>query len=202
MFRCVNRRFSLAIVFFLGLCLAGVIAAEQVGHAQSLWSNNSGSLFTDQRGVAVGDLITVIIVEETQARSTAQTTTGKSGEVGIGPGRGLLDFIPLIGVEGGDSMSASGTTTRGGSITAKLTAMVTEVYPNGNLAIEGRQKITVNGEEQEVLLTGIIRAADISADNTILSTYVANATITYTGQGALGSKQKPGILTRIFNWIF
>lgn len=201
MYKCVNWRTLLLTAFLLGMFLYGV-SWGQIVYADSLWSDATGSLFTDQRGVTVGDLITVIIVEETQARSTAQTTTGKSGEVGIGPGRGLLDFIPLMGVDGGDSMTASGTTTRGGSITAKLTAKVTEVFPNGNLAIEGRQKITVNGEEQEVLLTGVIRAADISADNTILSTYVADASITYKGQGALGAKQKPGILSRIFNWIF
>lgn len=201
MYKCVNWRTLLLTAFLLGMFLYGV-SWGQIVYADSLWSDATGSLFTDQRGVTVGDLITVIIVEETQARSTAQTTTGKSGEVGIGPGRGLLDFIPLMGVDGGDSMTASGTTTRGGSITAKLTAKVTEVFPNGNLAIEGRQKISVNGEEQEVLLTGVIRAADISADNTILSTYVADASITYKGQGALGAKQKPGILSRIFNWIF
>ena len=74
--------------------------------------------------------------------------------------------------------------------------------PNGLLRIEGRQNITVNGEVQEIIVTGLVRSKDIASDNTVLSTYVADAEIIFTGNGSLGDKQMPGLLTRLFNWLF
>ena len=81
--------------------------------AQSLWNTQtSGSLFSDHKALQVGDLVTIIIVERTEARSTAQTTTGQSAGVGIAPAGGLLDFIPLISVDGSEDFEAGGSTTR------------------------------------------------------------------------------------------
>ncbi|NLA58040.1 MAG: flagellar basal body L-ring protein FlgH [Firmicutes bacterium] len=77
-----------------------------------------------------------------------------------------------------------------------------EVLPNGNLVIEGTQSLIVNNETQEITVRGVIRPQDIEPDNTILSTYIADATISYQGSGILGAQDKPGILTRILNWIF
>lgn len=189
------------LILFLGGIL-GTVNPQRVS-AQSLWDKNkSGSLFADRKALKVGDLVTIIIVERTQASSSAQTTTGAKTNVGIGPGGGLLNFIPLVKVDGSDTFDSGGTTTRGGSLSAKLTAVVKEVQPNGILRIEGRQTIVVNGEEQEIVVSGLVRASDVSKDNTVMSTYVADATISYRGNGALGAKQEPGILTRILNWIF
>ncbi len=171
--------------------------------AQSLWNKGAGgSMYSDHKALRIGDLVTIIIVERTEASSSAQTTTGKTAGVGVGPGGGLLDFIPLVQAEGGDNFDAGGTTTRGGTLSAKLTAVVKDIEPNGNLRIEGKQTILVNGEEQEIVVSGLVRASDVAADNTVLSTYVADATISYKGDGALGAKQKPGVLTRILNWVF
>src|SRR5690606_17736037 len=95
-----------------------------------------------------------------------------------------------------------GSTTRGGSLNARMTAMVVDVLPNGNLVIEGRQTIIVNEEEQLIVVSGIVRPQDIAPDNTVLSTFVADATITYHGTGPLGDRQEPGLLTRLLNWLF
>ncbi|NLV90975.1 MAG: flagellar basal body L-ring protein FlgH [Firmicutes bacterium] len=187
------------------LCLMVLLSLPAVCEvqAQSLWNTQtSGSLFSDHKALQVGDLVTIIIVERTEARSTAQTTTGQSAGVGIGPGGGLLDFIPLISVDGSEDFEAGGSTTRGGTLSAKLTAMVKAIEPNGNLQIEGKQRIIVNGEEQQITVSGTIRPQDVARDNSVLSTYVANATISYSGEGALGSKQEPGILSRLLNWLF
>ena len=103
---------------------------------------------------------------------------------------------------GGDSFTASGQTTRGGSLTAKVTTKVVEVLPNDTLRIEGRQSIVINGEEQEIILRGIVRSQDIAADNTVLSLFVADAEISFVGTGIVADKNDPGIITRIFNWLF
>lgn len=171
--------------------------------AQSLYPLDKPSMFEDQKARRPGDLVTVIIVEQAQARQSANTATGKDAELTVGPGMGVLaDLIPLLKLGGGDSFSASGSTTRGGSLSAKLTTKVVEVLPNNTMLIEGRQKISINGEDQEIIITGIVRNQDVARDNTILSTFVADAEIAFVGTGIVADKNNPGIITRIFNWLF
>lgn len=175
--------------------------------AESLWAKaeaqgNRLGLFADARARKAGDLVTIIIVERAEATSSASTGTKHDGKVEVGPGQGLLDVLPLVGGSGSSRFTGDGRTARSGTIRAQMTARVTQVLSNGDLVVEGRQTIVVNEEEQELVLTGIIRPADISRDNTILSTYVSDARITVRGKGSLGGHQKPGILTRMFGWLF
>lgn len=196
-----KRWFWKAALGVLWLILLWVEAAG----ATSLWAQarEPVNLFADRRASREGDLLTIIIVERTQATQNASTKTGKGAEVGVGPGLGALsDLLPYLKAEGGDEYNASGTTVRGGSLSARLTVVVKEVLPNGILVVEGRQEIVVNGEKQKIVVSGLVRPEDITAENTVLSTYVADARITYQGEGPLGAKQEPGILTRIFNWLF
>jgi len=181
-----------------------VLAAWASGDAAatSLWTG-SGSLYTDNKARQVGDLVTIIIVERAQATSTTQTQTGANSSVSFGPI--LWDSLPLVpgfSAGGGDSFRGGGSTTRGGTLNARMTAQVIEVLPTGNLRIEGRQTIVVNDEEQVIVVSGVVRPQDIAPDNTVLSTFVADATITYHGSGSIGEKQEPGLLTRLFNWLF
>lgn len=191
---------------WIGLAVLAVLlsaTAAPAAWAASLWDASSGSLFADHKARRVGDLVTLIIVERTEASQAARTTTAKDGEVSIGPGLGLLQgVVPLISASGRDSLTAGGTTTRGSSLTTKMTARVVEELPGGILRIEGRQQLVVNGEEQEIVVSGLIRIQDIAPDNTVLSTYLADATISFKGSGVLGDKQQPGLLTRLFNWLF
>lgn len=189
-----------------GLLATGVLILMFVvsqAHASSLWDGASDSMFTDRKARGVGDLVTLIIVERSEASQAAKTTTAKDAEVSIGPGLGLLQgVIPMISASGGDSLTAGGSTTRGSSLTTKMTVRVIDVLPNGIFKIEGRQQIVVNGEEQEIIVSGLVRPQDIAPDNTVLSTYVADASISFKGAGSLGDKQEPGLLTRLFNWLF
>ncbi|HEY8417931.1 MAG TPA: flagellar basal body L-ring protein FlgH [Limnochordales bacterium] len=170
--------------------------------AHSLWIDGS-SLYADNKARRVGDLVTIIIVERAQATQSTSTETGKNSSVDFGPILwGGVPLIPGFGGQAGDSFRGGGSTTRGGSLNARMTAMVMEVLPNGNLVIEGRQTIVVNDEEQIIVVTGVVRPQDIQPDNTVLSTFVANATITYHGTGSIGAKQEPGLLTRLLNWLF
>lgn len=184
------------------LLVAGwlVAAAAVPAQATSLWGG--ASLFTDRKARYVGDLVTLIIVEQTEATQTASTRTGKAASVSLGPWTGIISGFPSFSGAYGDSFDAGGNTRRGGALRARMTAKVVEILPNGNLVIEGRQTIVVNAEEQELVVSGIVREADIQPDNTVLSTYMADARITLKGSGSLGRKQSPGILTTILDWLF
>ena len=196
------KKVSLVTITLLSM-LGLMMGNANLTLAQSLYPVDKPSLFEDKKARRPGDLVTVIIVEQAQARQTARTDSGKDSEVSIGPGGGVLaDLIPLLRMGGGDSFSADGSTTRGGSLTAKITTKVMETYANNTMLIEGRQKIVVNGEEQEIVLTGLVRGEDVASDNTVLSTFVADAEISFVGTGVVGDKNKPGIITRLFNWLF
>jgi flagellar L-ring protein precursor FlgH len=104
---------------------------------------------------------------------------------------------------GGDSSSTlkgTGDTSRGGTLQARLTARVVRVLANGNLLIEGRRQLTLNSEDQYIVITGVIRPEDIASDNWVLSSNIADARILYTGSGALADKQHPGWMTRVLDW--
>lgn len=192
-----HKYFKYLIVCFL------VLSISWPGLTSSLFNNGTNSLFADVKARQIGDLVTVIIIEQASASQTANTSSGKGASVGLGPyGGALADLIPLLKLSASDDFSASGSTSRGGSLTAKLTTQVVEFYPNDTIRIEGTQKITINGEEQEIMVSGIVRSRDINPDNTVLSSSVANAEIQFVGAGVVGNKQKPGILTRLFNWLF
>lgn len=187
-------------MFCIGIMIFGASLGVQ---AASLWTQQGGDLFTDHKANQVGDLVTIIIVEQSQASQNASTQSSKEGSVGVGPGLGILkDVLPEISGSGGDSLSASGKTSRGGSLQAKVTVRISEILPDGNLLLEGKQLITINGEKQEIVVSGLVRPQDITYDNTVLSTFVADAEITYVGNGPIGDRQKPGVLTKIFHWLF
>lgn len=193
--RGLSCKLALGVIFACLLMTFGASAA-------SLWQDTQPSIFADLTARNVGDLVTIIIVERTQASQSAQVSTGKDSSVEFGPGVGILDFIPLAKAGAKDGRKSSGQNVQGGSLSAKMTSQVVEVLPNGNLVIEGRQTITVNREDQEIVVRGVVRPSDIAPDNTILSTYVSDASISYQGSGSLGSHHKPGILTQILNWLF
>ncbi|NLJ75123.1 MAG: flagellar basal body L-ring protein FlgH [Firmicutes bacterium] len=190
-------------IWLVGIAVCFVFFSGVGVYASSLFPLDGQSMFVDQKARDIGDLVTVIIVEQAQARQSANTATGKDSEVAVGPGMGVLaDLIPLFKIGGNDSFSAEGSTTRGGSLTAKVTTRVVEVLPNNTMRIEGRQRIVINGEEQEIIISGTVRGKDVSPDNTVLSPLVADAEISFVGTGIVADKNNPGVITRIFNWLF
>ena len=95
-----------------------------------------------------------------------------------------------------------GSTARRGDLQARVSAQISEITESGLLQVEGTRSVLVNGEEEKIILRGSLRPQDIQPDNTVLSTYLANASIEYTGEGVLASAERPGFITRIFNWLF
>ena len=164
---------------------------------------NSVSLFSDNKARRVGDTLTVVITETGAASSVAATKTAKNESLNYGPGFGPLLFnIKNFGVSGGINSTASGSTTRTDNLSASIGVTVKEVLPNGNLVVEGKRKVGMNAETQEITLTGVVRPTDIQPNNTIASPLVADAQIKYGGRGPVGDKQHDGIISRIFKVLF
>ncbi len=172
----------------------------------------SNGLFGDNRARTIGDIITVKIVEVSQASETAttdtkrgsQTVTGIPYFLGLETNKYPSSITPdkMISANSQNDFSGSGGTTRTGSLSATITARVVDVLPSGNMAIEGKREIMVNNERKEVLLQGIVRPKDIGSDNTILSTQVADAKVILTGIGVVGEKQTPGWLARVIDMVW
>lgn len=189
------RIFAISLIIIM---LAGAAAAE------SLWQDaKTTSLYADKRASKVGDILTVVIEESALSSQQASTDTKKNSELSSGPGIGpLLQQIPMFQYGGGDSMKAQGSTTRSSTLVAKMTVVVTAVDANGNLELEGTRFVQTNKEKAEIKLNGTVRPQDVQPDNTVSSTCVANAKITYVGSGPIGSRQKEGIISKIFKILF
>jgi flagellar L-ring protein precursor FlgH len=191
------------IAIIIGLISVILVMTNSIALGDSLWSDQSSSLYTSkQRNFEIGDLVTILIVEQASASQQATTKDGKDVEISLGPNTGLFQSIPSAGVNWKTDYSGKGTTTRGGTLKATISVQVKDVLPGGILVLEGRQVIRVNKEEQVIVISGNVRSEDISNDNTVFSTRIANAVIEFEGKGTVGDSQKPGILWRIFHWIF
>lgn len=157
------------------LTIAATMAGAQAdslfpGSSTDVARTNSASvsLFSDNKARHVGDTLTIVINENASANSQATTKTSKNENLNYGPGFGpILHNIPTFGLGGSIGSTASGNTNRTDNLTASIAATVTQILPNGNLAIEGKRKVGMNAETQEITLTGVVRPQDIAFDNTI-----------------------------------
>jgi flagellar L-ring protein precursor FlgH len=182
----------------------------------TIWAgeNSANSLFADRRAKRVNDVVTIVVSESSVGGNNANTTTSRdttnSSSVTsfLGLESGVLDLLRKgttsisSGGASSNSLKGVGQTKRDGNLTATMSARVMNILENGNFIIEGRRQVTVNAEDQYLILTGIIRPDDIATDNTILSQYLADAKIVYTGKGVVDDKMRPGWLTRIVDWVW
>ncbi|MBI5634153.1 MAG: flagellar basal body L-ring protein FlgH [Nitrospirae bacterium] len=191
----------------------------------SLW-HDTASLYEDRKARRLNDLVTIKVVENVTASGTASTkaSRGSSSDYAVTDlfgmnkdlhlqdvqiikdlykGKGAV-FSPTLSGNATSTFDGKGDTSREGKLLGTITAKVVEVMPNGTLVLESRKDTTINKEKQTLMLRGMIRPDDILPDNTILSSYVADAQIFYVGQGVLQEKQAPGWLSRIMDqaWPF
>jgi len=169
----------------------------------SLWNNSGSTMFTDPKANAVGDLITVLVVESASATRSLGTKKSKSSsrqtgldaflgaESNILPNAGITPSA-AVNISDAKNFDGSGSTTNSDTLTASVTAVVTKVYPNGNMKILGRRQVTINHQPQELSFTGVIRQLDIAPDNTVTSAKVAQAVISYGGGGELATVAHEG----------
>lgn len=174
-------------------------------NAQDMRQNSLYSLFSDNKANRIGDAVTIIVLESSQASNNAETSTGRNSSIGAnlsgGVDRTNLSNADLkLGTD--NSFSGSGSTKTTGIVKTKISAIVDSVLDNGNLRIRGSRKIVINGEEQIINIKGIVRPSDISTDNSVYSYNISDAEITFEGNGMIDSSQKPGLLTRLFHWLF
>lgn len=188
-------------------------AAESDG-AGGLWRPDArnAALYSDYRAFREQDLVVVRVEEMADARRSADTSLSRDSEIQVA----LQAFLRAAGTttnaspqldavasaKSGVDFNADGKTARTERLTATVPAIVKKVLPNGNLFIEGHRVVLVNSEEQHFYISGVVRPIDIAQDNSVRSSYVADAEIEFTGRGVLSDNQKPGLLTRFFNWIW
>lgn len=159
------------------------------------------SFYTDHKGHRIGDVITILIVENSSATNSTSTETQSKANHDVA-GAGRLDFVDVLSLGVDSETRGGGTTRRQGNLTARMTANVTEIDETGHLVVEGTRTIVVNGEDEKIVLRGRLRPQDVRPDNTAYSTYLADASIEFSGKGVLNTAARPGILSRILNWIF
>ncbi len=186
----------------------------------SLWSDNGQGLFGDNKARNIGDIITVKIIENTTSKMDANTNTQRTSSMTAGitslygydskinkellsriPGENLLNPSIFQGTMT-NAFEGKGTSDRSGQVTATIGARVVNVLPNGNLVIHGVRTMKVNFEEQNIAVSGIVRPQDITSDNSVNSTSIADAQIIYSGRGVLAEKQRPGWLVRILDMVW
>ncbi len=177
-------------------------APEQVAYQpNSLWRSGNRTFFKDQRAARVGDILTVNIEMDDKAKFANTSARGRANSESSGvpkllgmEGRLLpaeADPTSLLQMDSNSSSRGTGTVDRSEKLNLTIAAVVTQVLPNGNLVIQGRQEVRVNYEVRELLIGGIVRPEDIANDNTIKNTQIAEARISYGGRGQITDVQQP-----------
>lgn len=171
------------------------------GVSGGVFTGEAVSLTSDSRAYRVGDAVTVILQETTQASKRAGTSFSKESSVGVSPIAALGKTFgkTAIDLSAEREFQGNATSTQQNALSGALTVIVQEVLPNGLLRVAGEKNLTLNQGEEFVRLKGFIRAQDIDNDNQVSSLRVANARIAYSGKGALADANQPGWLTRFFN---
>lgn len=189
--------------------------STQAGNANSLWRPGSRAFFKDQRARARGDIVTVVIDINDKARLNNTTERSRSnGETAELPAFGglentLVDLLPaganaaqLVDLSSGSTSRGEGSVDRREDVELTIAAIVTEVLPNGNLVIAGKQEVRVNYEVRELTVTGIIRPEDISNANRISHAQIAEARISYGGRGQITDVQQARYGQQLYDILF
>ncbi len=172
-------------------------------------ANTDVRLFEDLKASRIGDILTVKLAERTNASKNAQTSVSKTTEATIANptilGRPITrNGDPVFGgsLDGETSFDGNGASSQSNSLVGDITVTVVERQPNGNLVIRGEKWVNLNQGREFIQLSGVVRPNDVGTDNTVLSTRIANAQITYSSKGVLAAANKMGWAARFFNSVF
>lgn len=190
--------------------------AYQVTYAPEISTQAAnGSIFQGGQGYApltsggraavVGDVITILLVERTQATKSNSANTDRAGNIGLTPPTtGPLSklFSPSdIGASGTQAFQGKGGAAQSNQLSGEITVTVAKVMPNGTMMVRGQKQLVLNRGDEYIQISGLVRPADLSPDNRVLSTRVADARITYTGKGEIARASRQGWLQRFFSMI-
>ena len=197
--------------FIIGAVLLLLLPAQT--HADSLWKDDtSRPMFADKRGVNVGDILTIMVQENSTANKDNGTTTERQSSLTAAitsflyspASSGLLTKggqLPAIDYTSDHKHSGTGTIKDSESIVAEVAVRVIDVLPNGNLVIEGKRDTAFSGEHQTIILRGVVRSEDVASNNTVLSYNVADATIQIIGKGTVSDSQNKGWFNRLWDKV-
>ena len=168
-------------------------------------TNGYAPLTSGQRAAQIGDVLTVVLTERTQAAATAGTATQRNGTVGLTPPTtGLLSRLfsaSDASAGGGSQFGGTGQTTQSNQLSGEISVTVVEVFPNGSMLVQGEKRVRLNRGNEFVQVAGLVRPADITPDNRVASTRLADARITYSGRGEIARAAREGWLQRFFNFV-
>ena len=180
----------------------------------SIWQASSAGIIDDFKARKRGDSVTIVISEIASASKGATTGTERTSSVSAGiPNllgletnmtgiKNWMDLSKLVNASTESKYAGTGSTTRTDNLSATITARVVDVLANGNLLIEGKRSVKVNNEDQFIVLEGMIRPKDITADNYVNSTLIADAKINYSGKGLISDRQRPGWLMNAIDFLW
>jgi len=168
----------------------------------SLYRVSAKGFFKDERAHRIGDILTIIVTIDDNAQIDNTTATARSASNTAGMGgilggivttasAGTIDPTAAVDFSSATNNSGNGSVNRSESLETSVAAVITQVLPNGNLVIEGRQEVRVNFEVRDLIVSGIVRPSDIQANNTIPSAKIAEARISYGGRGHITDVQQP-----------
>ncbi|AEA33292.1 flagellar basal body L-ring protein FlgH [Hippea maritima] len=180
----------------------------------SLWNNTADNMFSDIKARQVGDIVTIIVKEQAQSVNSSSTKTSRatSSQSGLSTLLGMQGKIlqrlnavagasNMMDTSSSSSFNGSGENKVNNELTATITARVVKVLPNHKLFIRGEKQVYTNGDENTIILTGIIDEYQITSDNTIDSNYISDAKIFYNGKGIVSSTRNEGWLTKLWNLL-
>lgn len=196
--------------------------APTISAAQAMPQRTDGSLYQDSYGLSlfgdrkahfVGDIITITLSENTVSKKSSNVSVKKDDSVVFNSGAGtLLGTEPTLkGLNFGTNVAqnrkfgGNSGADQSNSLQGNITVTVAEIMPNGNLVVRGEKWMTLNSGDEFIRISGIVRPDDVAPDNTIASTRLANAKISYSGTGSLADSQQMGWLAKFFNnpiWPF
>jgi len=184
-------------------------------NANSLWRTGARAFFKDQRAATVGDILTVVVDLEDEATINNSTTRARSGtedaslNAFLGYETSLSRVLPeainpgnLLDADSSSGSTGTGTISRDESIELRIAAVVTQILPNGNMAIYGRQEFRVNYEARQLQVAGVIRPEDVTSTNTVSYDQIAEARISYGGRGQISDLQQPRYGQQVLDIIF
>lgn len=171
---------------------------------ESLWQGENRGLFNDHKAKGIGDSLTIIIEEKISNKQKNDNSMSNSNAVGIGPGGGMTSFLGTSQTKlpAASSFEAGGEQSTEGEFKTNVTVRVREIMANGELFVSGNKVTVINGEEQFIEISGIVRPENIIEGNKVYSTDLADARLKYEQNGEIKNVIAPGFLTKFFNSVF
>ena len=194
-------KLSVLIIVIISV-LASLSYARQAAGGQTI---QKGGLIADVRAKKIGDIVTILINEVARASNDNATQTNKQNQLAATADFGnsfMKNLSGSISSQTQNQYRGSGRVSTSGTFTTQITATIIEVREDGGFLIRGTREVETNGEKVVTVVEGVIRPEDISRDNTISSSKIADARIFHQGTGVVTQAHRPGLFTRILNWIF